>query len=218
MNKSGAKTFLVTSAGPGEGKSTTITNTAVVFAQAGKKTLLVGANMRRPKMDRIFGLERERGLANILAGEITWREALKDFRDVALGERAGEGLASAPGMDNLFFISTGGRTNQPAEWLSLPEFEALLKEWKEQFDVILIDAPPLLPVPDSVIISKVVDAVIVVYQVGVAARESMRRALSLLHTSGANVMGIVLNDIRSSWAEDANLQHYRGYYGPPGRK
>ncbi len=121
-------------------------------------------------------------------------------------------------MDNLFFISTGGRTNQPAEWLSLPEFEALLKEWKEQFDVILIDAPPLLPVPDSVIISKVVDAVIVVYQVGVAARESMRRALSLLHTSGANVMGIVLNDIRSSWAEDANLQHYRGYYGRPGRK
>lgn len=215
MEKNHAKAFLVTSSGPAEGKSTTTSNLAMAFAQGGKRVLLIGANMRRPQMYRIFGLERDRGLSNILAGEVGWREVIKDFRDVALGAAAQPELVTAPGMDHLFFITAGGKTIHPAEWLQLPAFHQLLKEAKEEFDVVLVDGTPVLPVPDSVIIGQVADQVILVYQVGVASRESLRRALKSLRNVGATVSGLILNDVRSSWAEGADFHHYRGYYGKP---
>jgi tyrosine-protein kinase Etk/Wzc len=213
--KTEAHVFLMTSSGPAEGKSTTIANLAVTFAQAGKRVLLIGANMRRPKMHRIFGLERDNGLSNVLAGETEWREVIKDYRDVALGATAPEELITAPGIDNLFFITSGGKTIQPAEWLSLPTFQQLIQEVKSEYDLVLIDGTPVLPVPDSVIIAQSVDQVMLVYMVGVASRESIRRATNSLRNVGASIAGLVLNDVRSSWAEGADFRHYRGYYGRP---
>ncbi len=215
MERTGNNVFLVTSSGPAEGKSTTTSNLATAFAQGGKRVLLIGANMRRPQMYKIFGLDRERGLSNILAGEIAWKEAVKDFRDVALHEGGQLELATAPGLDHLFFITAGGRTIQPAEWLSLPTFKQLLEEVRKEFDIVLVDGTPVLPVPDSVIIAQAVDQVLLVDQVGVASKESVRRALKSLQNVGGTVAGLVLNDVRSSWAEGADFHHYRGYYGKP---
>jgi capsular exopolysaccharide synthesis family protein len=207
--------ILVTSAGPAEGKSTTISNLACSFAQGGKKTLLVSANMRRPSLFKTFGLNRERGLAEILAGELQWREVVKDHRDLAIGEKAGGGLATTPGIENLFFITCGGRTLQPAEWLSQPMFETMVQEWESEYDVVLIDGPPVLPVPDSVIISAVVKNVVLVYQSGSTQRDSMLRAISLITTTGAKISGLVLNDLRATWSAGPDYFHYRGYYGKP---
>ncbi|MFH0880467.1 MAG: polysaccharide biosynthesis tyrosine autokinase, partial [Lentisphaerota bacterium] len=165
-DRSAAKVFLVTSSGPAEGKSTTTANLATAFAQGGKKVLLIGANMRRPQMYKIFGLERDRGLSNILSGELPWRDVIKDFRDIALSEGGRLDLATAPGLDHLFFITAGGKTTQPAEWLSLPAFEQLLAEVKNEFDLVLVDGTPVLPVPDSSIIAQSVDQVLLVYQLG----------------------------------------------------
>ncbi|NCC49608.1 MAG: polysaccharide biosynthesis tyrosine autokinase [Spartobacteria bacterium] len=215
MEKTDSKIFLVTSSGPAEGKSTTITNLAITFAQAGSRVLLIGANMRRPKMHRIFGLERDQGLSNILAGEVEWRSVVKDYRDVALGGTAPDELITAPGIDNLFFITSGGKTVQPAEWLSLPAFNTLLDEVRGEYDIVLIDGTPVLPVPDSVIIAQSVDQVLLVYMVGVASRESIRRASNSLRNVGGKIAGLILNDVRSSWAEGADFRHYRGYYGRP---
>ena len=212
-NKVGA--VLVTSAGPAEGKSTTISNLAFSFAQGGKRTLLVCANMRRPTLHKTFGLNREKGLADLLVGEVTWREAMKDHRDVAIGDRGNEGLATAVGAENLFFITCGGKTIQPAEWLSLPIFAAMVREWEAEFDVVLIDGPPVLPVPDSVIIGSTVRRVVLVYQAGITHRDSMLRTMSLMTKSGAKLSGLVLNDLRSSWSGSPDYFHYRGYYGRP---
>ncbi len=211
--KPGANSLLVTSAGPAEGKSTTIVNLAVAFAQAGQRVLLVCANMRRPQINRIFGLKRENGLSDILLGDLQWKEAIKDYQDIALGEMTGKEIVTAPGIDNLFIITCGSRTSHPAEWLSQPVTSKLLKEWQEAYDIVLIDGPPVLPVPDSVILASIVQRVLLVYQVGSTARESMRRAIAQLKNVGAELVGIVLNDVQSSWADRTDFYSYRIYYG-----
>jgi Mrp family chromosome partitioning ATPase len=166
-------------------------------------------------MYKTFGISRERGLAEVLVGELSWREVLKDHRDVAIGERADGSLATAPGLENLSFITCGGRTLQPAEWLSQPAFEATVREWEAEFDVVLIDGPPLLPVPDSVIMSAAIGNVVLVYQSGSTQRDSMLRAISLIKKTGARIYGLVLNDLRATWGTGPDYFHYRGYYGRP---
>lgn len=213
LKKDLAHAVLVTSASPAEGKSTTIVNLAVCFAQAGKKVLLVGANMRRPQINRIFGLTRERGLSDILVGDVQWREVVKDYRDIALGESSGSNLAAIAGMDNLFFITSGGRTIQPAEWLGQPIFGELVKEWTAEYDLVLLDSPPVLPVPDSAIAATVIKHTILVFQIGVTNRESLRRAINFLKNAGTSIDGIVINDLRASWMNTADFFHYRIYYG-----
>ncbi|MBI2439803.1 MAG: polysaccharide biosynthesis tyrosine autokinase [Lentisphaerae bacterium] len=213
IKKDNFRVILMTSAGPMEGKSTTTANLAVSFAQAGKRVLLVGANMRRPTMYRIFGLQRENGLSDILIGDLPWREAVKDYRDIALGESAYGELASVAGMDNLHFITAGGRTIQPAEYLGQPIFGELIKEWGAEYDLVLIDSPPVLPVPDSVIAAQVVAHTILVFQIGVADRESVRRAINFLKNAGTTIDGLVINDLRATWMKTADFYHYRTYYG-----
>lgn len=207
--------ILMTSSGPAEGKSTTIANLAFAFAQAGDKTLLVGANLRRPSLYRTFGLNREPGLSDILSDEISWRETVKDHRDLAIGEKAAENLATSPGAENLFIITCGGRTIQPAESLSRPVFKAIVREWEAEFDVILIDGTPLLPVPDSIIMGTAIGKVILVYQAGATLRHSMLRGISLVKNTGAKIPGLVLNDLRASWTVSPDYYHYRRYYGHP---
>ncbi|MFC1454344.1 polysaccharide biosynthesis tyrosine autokinase, partial [Verrucomicrobiota bacterium] len=213
LKKASSNAILMTSAGPAEGKSTTIVNLAISFAQANKRVLLVGANMRRPQMYRIFGLDRERGLSDVLTGDIPWQEAIKDYRDIALGDNAESGLASIAGMDNLFLLTCGGRTIQPAEWLGQPIFANMVKEWMAAYDLVLIDSPPLLPVPDSVIVASVVKHTILVFQIGITARESVRRAINFLKNAGTTIDGMVINDLRASWMDTADFYHYRVYYG-----
>lgn len=205
--------FLVTSASPSEGKTTTITNLAISFAQAGKRTLLISANMRRPQICNIFGLKQDRGLSDILIGELAWRDTIKDYQDVALGETTDKRLPTAPGMDNLFFITCGGRTIHPAEWLDQPILANVFKEMVEEYEIVLVDAPPVLPVPDSVILASVIKHTIVVYQVGVTGRESVRRAIASLQNAGSVVVGMVLNGVRTSLVGSAEFFQYRRYYG-----
>ncbi|MBI3987073.1 MAG: polysaccharide biosynthesis tyrosine autokinase [Lentisphaerae bacterium] len=209
----GSNALLVTSAAPGEGKTTTNVNLAVAFAQGGKRVLLVNANMRRPQICRIFGLQRNEGLSDILVGDIPWRDAIKDYRDVALGGPATASLATAAGMDNLFFITCGGRTVHPAEWLSQPMLKDLIREWMAAFDLVLVDAPPVLPVPDSVILASIVKQTMIVYEVGETARESVRRAVASLQKAGTVIKGMVLNGLRASWANNPEFFHYRTFYG-----
>jgi len=145
-------------------------------------------------------------------GDIPWRDTVKDYSDVALGE-GGQGLATSPGMDNINFITCGGRTIHPAEWLAQSVLADVVKEWKASYDIVLIDAPPILPVPDSVILASVVRQMVLIYQVGVTARESIRRSISSIQNSGARILGIVLNDLKASRTDDAEFYHYRTYYG-----
>ncbi|HAS81676.1 MAG TPA: hypothetical protein DCS43_03100 [Verrucomicrobia bacterium] len=213
VNHAPQKVIMVTSASPGEGKTSTLVNVAITFAQAGMRTLLVEADMRRPQIHRTFGLQRERGLAEILQGEIVWQEAVKDHADVALGSRKMAELATTPGMDNLSIITSGNRTTQPAELLAQPMFDILLKEWDAAYDVVLIDSPPVIPVPDSIIMAEKIRRVVLVYQQGTTARQMTQRAIVNLQTTGADILGIVLNDLRSYWVDPSESYRYKMYYG-----
>ncbi len=142
------QTMMVTSPHPGDGKSTTISNLAVSFAQTGKKVLLIDSDMRRPTIAKVFGIDATPGLADKLRGTL-------DLPQVVQGTD----------VPNLSIMSHGSPTSEPAELLESVQFTNLLLECRKEFDLILIDAPPLLAVADPSIIAPLVDSVLLTVQV-----------------------------------------------------
>ncbi len=212
------KTIHVTSATMQEGKSTTIANLAVAFAQQGKDVLLLECNLRRPSLYRLFGVDRAPGIADILIERHDWRECVKTVTDLALGEFSIRGILNTPGLENLHLITYGRTPPNPAEILSSAAMDQLLKEVREEFDIVLVDAPPLLPVADSMVLSTKVDAVVLIYKVGSAPRSSLSLARERLATVQANVLGIVLNDIRPETSGISYTRLYARYYGKEQKK
>jgi tyrosine-protein kinase Etk/Wzc len=190
------KCILLTSATMQEGKSTTIANLAVVFAQQGKKVLLLELNLRRPSLHRLFGFEKGPGVTDILIDRVNWRDCVNTVTDMALGKFSMEDIFVLPGLDNLYILPHGHTPPNPTELISSKKMETLIEELRDNFDIILVDGPPLLPVADSMIISKKVDGVILIYMVGNAPRSSLRLTKERLETVQANILGLVLNDIR----------------------
>ena len=188
------KTILITSAGPQEGKTTTVSNVAVTFAQSGQRTLLISSNLRRPELARIFQVPRTPGLTDVLAGQFDWHDVVKPV----------------PEIDNLNIIPSGPLPPNPVELLQSPQMDVLIEQVKEEYDVIIFDGPPLLPVADSSIIASKVDGVLLVYSVGKAGREVLMRAKIQLQNAAAKPWCIVLNDIRSE--NDLGSSYYYYHY------
>jgi capsular exopolysaccharide synthesis family protein len=212
------KTILLTSATMQEGKSTTIANLAVAFAQQGKKVLLLECNLRRPSMQRIFGTIPGPGTSDILIQKIDWRECVRSITDLALGHFSMEEILAMPGLDNFHIITYGHRPPNPTELLSSQRMTTLLSELREEFDIILVDAPPLLPVADSMVLSTKVDGVIMVYMVGKAPRNSLRLAKERLEAVQARILGLVLNDIRPETTGLTYQSYYMYAYSPTKEK
>jgi capsular exopolysaccharide synthesis family protein len=184
-----------------EGKSLIIANLAVAFAQEGRRVMLLECNLRLPTLEGIFGLRTEAGLENILAGECGWRDCVQTVSDMALGRFTMDDLAVTPGLDNLSLISFGRHPLNPSELLGSPAMTRLLAELRENFDLILIDAPPMLPVADTLILARDVDGIVVVYRAGLSPRASLRLCLERLQVLDTNILGIVLNDVHPREAD-----------------
>ncbi|MBN1127978.1 MAG: polysaccharide biosynthesis tyrosine autokinase [Chitinispirillaceae bacterium] len=212
------KTILLTSATMQEGKSTTIANLAVAFAQQGKKVLLLECNLRRPSMQRIFGTIPGPGTSDILVQKIDWRECVRSITDLALGHFSMEEILAMPGLDNFHIITYGHRPPNPTELISSQRMNTLLGELRQEFDIILVDAPPLLPVADSMVLSTKVDGVIMVYMVGKAPRNSLRLAKERLEAVQARILGLVLNDIRPETTGLTYQSYYMYAYSPTKEK
>jgi tyrosine-protein kinase Etk/Wzc len=212
------KTIHLTSATMQEGKSTTIANLAVAFAQQGKNVLLLECNLRRPSLYKLFGLEKGPGITDILIDRMDWRECVKTVTDLALGDFSIKGILNTPGLENLNIITYGHTPPNPAELLSSVNMDNFLKSVREAYDVVLVDAPPLLPVADSMVLSTKVDGVILVYKVGSAPRSSLYLARERLATVQANVLGLVLNDIRPETSGISYSRMYARYYGREQKK
>ncbi len=211
------KVFVVTSPTLQEGKTTTIVNLALTMAQNGQRTLLVGANLRRPSIYRFFGIERAPGLSDILVGNARWQDCIRNVADLLMGRFEMEDLMAAPGLDNLNIIESGPIPANPSELLSTPALAAFLREVREQYDIVLVDTPPVLPVTDSAIVAGQADGVILVYQAGKVGRLVLKRAKIHLESSRARVWGVVLNDIQAEVAGYAPYTHYyTHYYGEEG--
>jgi len=173
------KTILVTSANSGEGKSTSAANIAVVFAQEGKKVLLVDGDMRRPTMHYTFRTTNRSGLSNLLTRQ--W-----NTDDVVI----------KTGVEGLDLITCGQIPPNPAELLGSKSMDILIKELKLKYDIIIFDAPPVLSVADAQILTNKCDGTILVINSGVTDKESAKKAKEVLQTSKANIIGTLLNNFK----------------------
>ncbi len=218
MERAG-KLLVFTSPTLQEGKTTTIVNVALTMAQNGQRVLLVGANLRRPSIYRFFGIEREPGLSDILMGNARWRDCIRTVADIIMGRFEMEDIMASPGLDNLHIIESGPIPANPSELLSTPAMAQFLREVRDEYDIVLIDTPPVLPVTDSAIVAAQTDGVVLVYQAGKVGRLVLKRAKAHLESARAAVWGVVLNDVQSEIAGYTYAHYYTHYYGeePGGR-
>ncbi|MCX5711690.1 MAG: CpsD/CapB family tyrosine-protein kinase [Candidatus Omnitrophica bacterium] len=184
-----AKTFLLTSAHPEEGKSLTSVNLAIVMAEIGKKTLLVDCDMRRPNIHAMLGMDKTPGLSEILYGTKGWDESLKSC-----------------GIENLHIITSGTIPTNPSEIVGSEKARLFLEEVKNVFDIIILDAPCILAVTDALILSSLVDNVLMVAMAEKTPREAVQRSLSMLKDVKANIQGVIFNRI------NLRRSHYYYYY------
>lgn len=211
------KVFLVTSPTLQEGKTTVIVNLAITFAQAGQRTLLVGANLRRPSIHKFFGIDRDPGLTDVLLGNQRWEDCLRTVADILMGRFEMEDIMSAPGLDKLHILESGPVPANPSELLVAPQMAEFLQEARQRYDIVLVDVAPVLPVADAAILGSQVDGVIVVYQAGKVGRLALKRAKIQLESARATVWGVVLNDLGGEIAGYAPYTHYyTHYYGEEG--
>ena len=202
------KSILFTSAGLGEGKSTCVTNLAITLAQEGQRVLLVDADLRRPIVHQRLGLERVPGLADALVGSTSWRSHVRSATDLMLGPMGADRVMGTPGLDNLHILTSGSEVGNPNEFLNMNKIKTLVSEMNEEYDLVLFDTPPILPVTDAVAFSSRVDGTILVYQVGRIGRNALKRAKFLLDHAQANVMGIVLTNVKSEVTPDYGVYRY----------
>lgn len=208
-----AKIFMITSTTLQEGKSSAVANLAIAFSQIGKKTLILECDWRRPFIHKIFGLKIDSGLTDIILGTANFQEATHTLADFFLGQLDMQSISFTPGMDNLHIINCGTIPPNPTELLSSRRFDALLAEVKRDYDLILIDLPPVLPVADALILGSKIDGTILVYKFGKVGRGALRRAKIHLDNVNANIFGIILNDIRAEVSGfEPESQYFYKYY------
>lgn len=171
-----AKTVLVTSSLPGEGKSTTATNLAIALAQAGQSVCLIDADLRRPMVSDYLGLERNAGLTTALVGAADVNDLLQHW-----------------GEDNLYVLTSGQIPPNPSELLGSDEMRHLVVRLEQAFDTVVVDAPPLLPVTDAAVLSQHVGGVVVVVGSNKLKQQDLQKSLNALEMVGSNLLGVVLN-------------------------
>ena len=190
-----APVLMVTSAGPGEGKSLISTNLAISLAQDGRRTLLVGADLRRPVLSKIFGQDRDSaGLAEVLKGEISWKNALL-----------------AQDVPNLDVMLSGRIPSHPSELLGCKPLAEFLREARKIYQHVLVDAPPVLGVSDSLVLLPNVDGVLFVVRYGATHSMGASHAILKLQESGTPCIGCIMNGVNLN--SMANYYYYRRYGG-----
>lgn len=186
------KSVLFTSEMPGAGKSTTAANVAAAFAQAGKKTVLVDADLRRPTSHYTFGLSNQSGLTTGIVNQLPI-----------------EGIVKRTSVKNLDLITSGPVPPNPSELLSSVKMAQLLSEMKNYYDMIIVDSPPILAVTDAQILSKHTDGTVIVTDVKNNNVHRLKEAKQLLEKTDAKILGVVLNNVKMK-KESKNNYHYYG--------
>lgn len=205
------KVILVTSSSPKEGKSTVVTNLGIVMAQAGLKTLLVSADLRRPILSKIFGIKKEPGLVELIMGTAQLEDSLSNITDIMLGEMKFDDIRLTPGIENIWIIAAGKLPANPVEVLDAKGMPDLIAKFKSQFDVVIFDSPPVLPVTDASVLAPKVDCVVIVYEIGRTSREALMRTKTQLESIGSKVAGVILNNTRPQTEAISSYPYYYHY-------
>lgn len=184
------KSLILTSSGTAEGKSTTASNLAAVYAQQGLKVLLIDADLRKPTVHYTFRLENHAGLTNVLTRQSTLGQSVQETE-----------------VRDLYVLTSGPIPPNPSELLASHQMEELLKEMKQQFDMVIFDTPPILAVADAQILANQVDASILVVSSGKTEKEAALKAKELLVHAKSKLLGAVLNNRK---ADSGNYYYYYG--------
>jgi protein-tyrosine kinase len=184
------RSLMVTSTGPGEGKTTTISNLAVVYAQQGKKVLIVDADLRKPTIHYTFQLGNTIGLTNVVTKQIDLLKAVQTTN-----------------IDNLDCLTSGPIPPNPAELLGSKGMDALLEEAYDIYDMVLFDTPPVLAVTDPQILANKCHGTILVVSSGTTEIDGAKKAKDQLNSAKAKLLGVVLNN------KDIKSTSYYYYYG-----
>ena len=187
------RSLMVTSATPGEGKSTVSVHLAMAHAQQSHKTLLIDCDLRRPSLDRKLGMTPESGLATVLLNGLDW----KDF------------VTPVAGVDNLFVLLAGPVSRLAADMIgnALPR---ILQEAASEYDLVILDTPPALGFPEPLQMAAIADTVVLIALAGQTNRKALASVVSTLRRLRANVAGVVLNEVTKDVADS---YYYHGYYG-----
>jgi capsular exopolysaccharide synthesis family protein len=196
------RSILITSSGPKEGKSTTAANLAIAMAQTGNRTVLIDGDLRRPVVHSIFGLEKDNGITNLMMDTIPYSSLAKDTF-----------------LENLKIVTSGILPPNPSELLASQKMQNLLNKLQEDYDIIIIDSPPVIAVTDAAILSTKVDGTILVVSSGQTNREALARAHVLLDNVDTRFLGVLLNnvDVESMYGSYYYYYYYH-YYSKPGQK
>lgn len=181
---SGVRAITMTSAAEGEGKTTVAIQTAIASAQAGKRVILVDANLRAPILHRSFGKDNRNGLSNFLGREMTLAE-----------------IVEPSGVENLSLITSGPVPSSPIQALLNGQWHVLINELKDRFEIVIVDTPPLLSATDSRIISSACDGVLLVVKHGKLKQASAKKISEDLIRMRANVIGVVYNQVSKAAAK-----------------
>jgi succinoglycan biosynthesis transport protein ExoP len=189
------RSIAVTSAEPGEGKTTLAVHLAVANAARGKKTLIVDGDLRRPSVHAKFGLSQHEGLSNVLTGELTWRDT----------------LISIDGRPNLSILPAGPGSHRAADLIG-PRLSELLDEFAKEFDLVILDSPPLLGFAECLQMASAADGVLIVSRAGETKRKTVATVVSTLQRIRANIVGVVLNKVTQQTSSEG-YAYYGYHYG-----
>jgi len=195
-NGSRPRVLVLTSPGPGEGKTTVATNLAIATAEIGCKVLLIDADLRKPRIHNIFQMETEQGLSTLL-------------KERALTREAADACIHPTPIANLSVMPSGPATSAAANLLFSESMQSLLARFKQEYDMVVIDTPPMLQMPDARVVGRQADAVILVVRANRTTRDAALAARQRLAEDQTHVLGTILNDWNPSQSPNG---YYRGYY------
>ncbi|EEM80867.1 MULTISPECIES: CpsD/CapB family tyrosine-protein kinase [Bacillus cereus group] len=182
------RSIIVTSVDPGDGKTTTIANLAVVFGQQGKKVLLIGADLRKPTLQNLFAAYSPNGLTNLLSGQTSFVQCIQKTD-----------------IENVYVMSAGPIPPNPAELLGYRKMDEVLLEAYKMFDIVLIDTPPVMAVTDAQILANKCDGVVLVARSEKTEKDKLIKVKQILDKASGKLLGVILNDKREE-------QEKYGYY------
>lgn len=189
------RVILVTSSAPGDGKTTVAANLAATIAQQGLDVLLIDGDMRRPRLHYVFGVAREPGLSEVI-----------------LGRRSAEEVIQPTQVEGLSVLATGALPPTPAELLGSPKMRSLLQAFRNDYDVVIVDSPPVHVAADASVLATLTDGVLLVVRSGQTEREAAQQAVRQLASVGARILGTVINDPHGKAAKYGGHYSYAYYY------
>ena len=201
-SKKSLQTILITSTMPGEGKSWVTANLAVTFAQAGKKVLLIDADMRKGRQDKIFNLENRNGLSNYLSGiDDVGKNVQNDILQ----------YVKSTEIQDLFVITAGSIPPNPSELLASETTINMIEKLKEIFDFIIFDGTPSLLVTDSLILARLVDSTIIVTEQNGTKKDNLEKTQKIIQNIGGNIAGVILNKVPVNAKKYLSTYYYSSF-------